>query len=386
MNFKEICRIKQQILEDRSDLELTEKIANVVATFENLSTNERMEIIEILKNEIIGYGVIQTYLDHPEISELMINGTESFYIEMRGNIRKCDVIFESKDHLMQLIYRIAAEVGREINQAKPILDARLQDGSRVNVILSPIAINGPIVTIRKFNTSICAKDRLIENETLTEELNRFLIALVKSKYNIFISGGTGTGKTTLLNYIAQHIPQEERIITIEDAAEIDIKNDGHIISMETRTALTADGSVTMSKLIKNSLRMRPDRIIVGEVRGEEVVDMLQAMNTGHDGSISTGHSNSAKDMLVRLEVIAAGYSDIDHHLIRKQIISAIDIVIHLERLNGRRCIAYIEEMGKHGGEYTLNRIYDRELDQETKFEEFKKRMGNTRKIDRYDKR
>lgn len=386
MNYKEVLHLKYQILSNPKEMELIEKIKLTVNSMDDLSFNERIALIQDLHNEIIGYGVIQRYLDHPQVSELMINGLESFYIEMDGSIQKLPVVYENVEHLMQLIYRIASEVGREVNQSKPILDARLKDGSRVNVILNPIAINGPIVTIRKFNKSINTGNQLIANDTLTSELERFLVKLVRSKHNIFISGGTSTGKTTILNYISQSIPPDERIITIEDAAEIDIQNHGHIISMETRNSSSKENEVSISKLIKNSLRMRPDRIIVGEVRGEEVVDMLQAMNTGHDGSISTGHANSAMDMLVRLEVIASSHSDIGNTLIRKQIISAIDIMIHLERLNGRRYIEYVYEMDKSKNEYTLNQIYDSEHDRNTTEEEFEKRLKHRRKIDKYCKR
>lgn len=386
MNYKKVLDLKYQILSNSSTGDLDEKIKMTVNSIEDLSFNEKMRLMQDLYNEIIGYGVIQKYLDNPKISELMINGLESFYIEKEGCIQKLPVIYEDKEHLMQLIYRIASEVGREINQSRPILDARLKDGSRVNVILNPIAITGPIVTIRKFNPTMNSNNQLIENKTLTKDLEVFLIRLIQSKYNIFISGGTSTGKTTILNYIAQSIPPEERIITIEDAAEIEIQNNGHIISMETRNSTSKESEISISKLIKNSLRMRPDRIIVGEVRGEEVVDMLQAMNTGHDGSISTGHANSAQDMLVRLEVIASGYTNISNTLIRKQIISAIDIIIHLERLDGRRYIEYVYEVEKNKDTYVLNEIYDREKDQETKTEEFEGRLRYKRKYNKYIKR
>lgn len=386
MNYQTVLDLKYQILSNSDEGDLSNKIKMTVNSIENLSFNEKMQLIQDLHNEIIGYGVIQKFLDDPKISEIMINGLGSFYIEKEGYIQKLPVIYENLEHLMQLIYRIASEVGREINQSKPILDARLKDGSRVNVILSPVAINGPIVTIRKFNKSINTNNQLIENNTLTSELDEFLVQLVQSKHNIFISGGTSTGKTTILNYISQNIPADERIITIEDAAEIDIQNNGHIISMETKNSSSKDNIISISKLIKNSLRMRPDRIIVGEVRGEEVVDMLQAMNTGHDGSISTGHANSAMDMLIRLEVIASSHSDISNILVRKQIISAIDIIIHLERLEGRRYIEYVYEIVKNKDEYILNQIYDRENDHNTTSEEFEKRLVHKRKFNKYIKR
>ncbi len=383
MNYSQICELKLQILSNNEPIELKDKILKVVDSLPQMSTNEKLRCIDILYNEIKGYGAIQKFLDDKSISEIMINGIEHIFVEKNGEIFPEKPVFESTEHLMQLIYKIASEIGREVNQSRPILDARLKDGSRVNVVLSPVAISGPIVTIRKFNNSATTMATLAESGTFTNELRKFLEILIKSKYNIFISGGTGTGKTTLLNYLCQSIPNDERIITIEDAAEIDIKNHEHVISMETRNSNVSDTAVTMSKLIKNALRMRPDRIIVGEVRGEEVIDMLQAMNTGHEGSISTGHSNSPLDMLIRLEVISASYSEIDHNLIRKQIISAIDIVIQLERNRGRRQIEYVVEIKKDSEEYEIHTIYDRRIDQNTTQAEFEERICSRYKLDKY---
>lgn len=383
MNYAEICELKLQILSNNEPIELKNKILKAIDMLPDLSTNEKLRCIDTLYNEINGYGVIQKFLDDPSISEIMINGTEHLFIERGGEIYAEKPVFESEDHLMQLVYRIASEIGREVNQSRPILDARLKDGSRVNVVLAPIAMNGPVVTIRKFNNSVTGMDKLASSGTFTTELCAFLETLIKARYNIFISGGTGTGKTTLLNYLCQNIPGDERIVTIEDAAEIDIKEHNHVISMETRNSNVSDTVVTMSKLIKNALRMRPDRIIVGEVRGEEVVDMLQAMNTGHEGSISTGHSNSPMDMLIRLEVISASYSEIDHNLIRKQIISAIDIVIQLERNMGRRQIEYVVEIEKNCDEYKIHCIYDRKIDAQTAHTEFERRLKNRNKFNKY---
>ncbi len=383
MNYSQICELKLQILSNNEPIELKDKILKVVDSLPQMSTNEKLRCIDILYNEIKGYGAIQKFLDDKSISEIMINGIEHIFVEKNGEIFPEKPVFESTEHLMQLIYKIASEIGREVNQSRPILDARLKDGSRVNVVLSPVAISGPIVTIRKFNNSATTMATLAESGTFTNELRKFLEILIKSKYNIFISGGTGTGKTTLLNYLCQSIPNDERIITIEDAAEIDIKNHEHVISMETRNSNVSDTAVTMSKLIKNALRMRPDRIIVGEVRGEEVIDMLQAMNTGHEGSISTGHSNSPLDMLIRLEVISASYSEIDHNLIRKQIISAIDIVIQLERNRGRRQIEYVVEIKKDSEEYEIHTIYDRRIDQNTTQAGFEERICSRYKLDKY---
>lgn len=383
MNFKQVMDLKLKVLADTGTDELYQKIVRAVDVLDNLSTNEKLKTIRALQDEIEGYGVIQRYLDDESISEIMINGVDAFFIEKNGVIEMHEPVFESPEHIMQFVYRIASEVGREINQSRPILDARLKDGSRVNVLLSPIAIKGPVVTIRKFNKSITETAQLVEAGTMTEALSSFLNELVKTKYNIFISGGTGTGKTTLLNYLSQSVPKDERIITIEDAAEIDIKKHPHVLSLETRNSTVAENTVGMSRLIKNALRMRPDRIIVGEVRGEEVVDMLQAMNTGHEGSISTGHANSPMDMLVRLEVISASYSEIDHSLIRRQIISAIDIIIHLAREGGRRYIESVVEIDKGKKDYYTNKIYDAGDDAETTHADLAKRLINRHK---YEKR
>lgn len=351
-----------------------------------LSTKERMRWRSRLEDEINGYGVLEPLLKNPEISEIMINGLQSCYIEINGSIEKHHPLFESIEHLMQLIYRIASEVGREINQANPILDARLKDGSRVNVVLNPVSINGPTITIRKFNKKFFGAEELLQSRMLSSGLNEFLIMAIQSKLNIFISGGTGTGKTTLLNYLAQHVPRNERIITIEDAAEINIQNGGHIISMETKNGHNKEHVISMSKLIKNALRMRPDRIIVGEVRGEEVLDMLQAMNTGHDGSISTGHANAAEDMLVRLEVVASNHSGMNNELIRKQIISAIDLMIHIERMDGRREVAFVGEIEKNRNDYQINPIYHSFSDKNLEAEELLQRIIRKQKFDKYRQR
>lgn len=386
MKYSDLSEIKIRILSNDSDESLQDKMERAMLDLPPLSTKEKIRLKERLEDEINGYGVLEPLLKNPEISEIMINGIQSCYIEINGTIEKYHPIFESIDHLMQLIYRIASEVGREINQANPILDARLKDGSRVNVVLNPVSINGPTITIRKFNKKFLGAEELLQSNMLSNGLNEFLIMAVHSKLNLFISGGTGTGKTTLLNYLAQHVPKNERIITIEDAAEINIQNGGHIISMETKNASSKDHTISMSKLIKNALRMRPDRIIVGEVRGEEVLDMLQAMNTGHDGSISTGHANGPNDMLVRLEVVASNHSGMNNELIRKQIISAIDLIIHIERMNGRREVAFVGEIEKNRNEYQINPIYQSISDKELVAAELLQRVIRKQKFDRYCQR
>lgn len=380
MKYDDILALKIEILSEGADSDLEERIVSIVSSKENMSTHEKMECIEKLKNEIVGYGAIQPLLDDPDISEIMINGLEENYIERKGELSQIPRVFDSEDHIMQLVYRIAAEVEREVNQANPLLDARLRDGSRVNIILPPLSLVGPVVTIRKFNKQLLSSGNI---DMFTPDIEKFIANLVRAKYNIFICGGTGTGKTTLLNHISKNIPAGERVITVEDAAEIDISDQGHVITLETKSSTNKAHDIGISRLIRNALRMRPDRIIVGEVRGEEVVDMLQAMNTGHDGSISTGHANSAMDMLIRLEVISSGHSQLNHELIKKQIISAIDIIIHIERHRGRRAIENIFEIEKNTGDYKIHKIYEREEDEETTEESFEKRLINNRKFRRY---
>ncbi|MDO4800282.1 MAG: ATPase, T2SS/T4P/T4SS family, partial [Bacillota bacterium] len=272
LSYDEIVQLKLQVLEKSklSDGDIEGPVRQVVEGLQSLSIREKAEAIRMLLTEIRGYGVIQKYLDDASISEIMINGMDSFFVERRGCIESEDFPFESEAQIRQLIYRIAAEVGREVNQAHPILDARLVDGSRVNIILPPLALRGAVITIRKFNPMFVTEREMIGTGMMTAALSEFLKSAVAARYNLFLCGGTGSGKTTLLNYLCRAIQHEERVITIEDAAEIDLKDHPHVISLETKTAAQQEYAVGMSRLIKNALRMRPDRIIVGEVRGEEV--------------------------------------------------------------------------------------------------------------------
>lgn len=340
----------------------------------------------MLFNAIVKYDIVQPYLEDPKISEIMINGLDRMFIEKDGLLKETDTKFSSLDHIHQFIQKIATEVGREINLSHPIMDARLKDGSRVNVILNPIALKGPIITIRKFNLLYNDPNELVQQGMFSEEIGDFIRKCIRSKYNIFICGGTGSGKTTLLNCMTSYINGNERIIVIEDASEINVSHIVNSISLETRTTQKSEQSINMSILIRNALRMRPDRILVGEVRGSEVIDMLQAMNTGHDGSISTGHSNSPYDMLTRLEVIASSYTEINHLLIRRQIISAIDILIYVERLpDGRRKITNISEVIKNVDDYELNGIYHYTSDEDIKTtKNLVSRIKNTEKLKRYE--
>ena len=290
----------------------------------------------------------------------MINGAEHIFLEEYGKIHRWEKKFESKQKLEDIIQQIVAKANRMVNEASPIVDTRLEDGSRVNVILPPIALNGPIVTIRKFAREPLTMDKLIEMGAITKDAAQFLAKLVQAKYNIFICGGTGSGKTTFLNALTAYIPKEERIITIEDAAELKVYGIENLVRLEVRNkSIEGSGEVSIRELIRTALRMRPDRIIVGEVRGAETIDMLQAMNTGHDGSLSTGHGNSVSDMLDRLETMVLLGTDIPLMAVRKQIASAIDIMVQLGRLrDGRRCVLEISEiLSCCGGEIEKNPIY-----------------------------
>lgn len=290
----------------------------------------------------------------------MVNGTECIFYEKQGRIKKWDRQFESEEKLADIAQRIAAMSNRMVNEASPIVDTRLNDGSRVNIVLPPVAIDGPVITIRKFYDTPLTIERLIELGSITPEAACFLEKLVKSRYNIFISGGTGSGKTTFLNVLSDYIPSDERVITIEDSAELQLHNISNMVRLEARMANAEGGNaVSIRDLIKSSLRMRPDRIVVGEVRGAEALDMLQAMNTGHDGSLSTGHGNSPKDMLTRLETMVLMGMSMPVDAIRTQITSAIDIIVHLARQRDKsRKVVQIAEVGNYqNGEIELTPLF-----------------------------
>ncbi|KNY25065.1 CpaF family protein [Pseudobacteroides cellulosolvens] len=362
--LKELARLKLNSLNtELSDEEIEEKIEEIVLqkhTDIYISPIEKREIVENIFNSIRRLDVLQPLIDDKSITEIMVNGPDNIFIERDGKVSKLETRFESSEKLENVIRNIVSAVDRTVNEAVPIVDARLQDGSRINVVMSPIALNGPIITIRKFPEKPFTVDQLVKLGSLTDETARLLENMVKAKYNIFISGGTGSGKTTFLNALSNFIPKDERIITIEDSAELQIKGVENIVRMETRNANTeGKGAITIRELIKTSLRMRPERIIVGEVRGGEALDMLQAMNTGHDGSLSTGHANSAADMLSRLETMVLTGAEIPLEAIRKQIASAIDIIVHLSRLRdkSRRTVEISEVSGYKDGEIILNPIY-----------------------------
>ena len=327
----------------------------------DLSIIERSYINNLIDNEINGYGPITELLDDPSITEIMVNGINEIYIELDGKIIKDDsVSFINNDHIIRTIQRLIQPIGRTIDTSNPMVDARLSDGSRLNAIIEPLSINGPVLTIRKFKSELASIEDFLRNGTMTPYMARFIEACVKSKMNIIVCGGTGSGKTTLLNVMSSFIEDNERIITIEDAAELKLEQE-HVISLETRgTNYEGSGEVTIRDLVINSLRMRPDRIIVGEVRGKEAFDMLQAMNTGHEGSMTTLHANNPKDALNRLEtmVLMAGM-EIPIRAIREYVENAIDIVIQISRLtDGKRKITSISEVvGFDKDEIKLNEIF-----------------------------
>ncbi len=364
-----VSEIKRYVTENlplskMEDDELEEKIEAIVAeriggTY--CSIDQRVSIVQQVYSSIRGFGLLDSIISDDSITEVMINGPENVFIEQNGRLFKLDKQFESQRRLEDVIQRIVGLAGREVNQANPICDTRLPDGSRVNVVLPPIALCGPTLTIRKFSKTPMTIEKLIEYGSITQDIADKLELLVKAKYNIFISGGTGSGKTTFLNALSNYIPKDERVITIEDSAELQIKGVENLVSLETRNAnASGAGQITIRDLIKSSLRMRPERIIVGECRGGEALDMLQAMNTGHDGSLSTGHANSTEDMLSRLEtMVLQGATGLPLEAIRQQIASAVDIIIHLSRLRdkSRKTMEITEVVGYDDGKIQLNPLY-----------------------------
>jgi pilus assembly protein CpaF len=325
-----------------------------------LPQDVRNMIFKEVLNDLLGYGPIQPLLNDPEITEVMVNGPKSVYIEKKGQLVKSSVAFDDDNHVLQIIDRIILPLGRHVDPDSPTVDARLPDGSRVNAVVRPVAIDGPSLTIRKFSKERLGISNLIDFGSITEKMGEFLRACVLAHLNIIISGGTGSGKTTLLNILSGFIPEEERIVTIEDAAELQLQQD-HIVRMETKPAnVDGSGSVTIRDLVRNSLRMRPDRIVVGEVRGGEALDMLQAMNTGHDGSLTTVHANSPRDALARLEtlVLMAGM-ELPLKVVRQQIASAVDLIVQQTRLKdgSRKVTAITEVAGMEGDTVVLTDVF-----------------------------
>jgi pilus assembly protein CpaF len=326
----------------------------------SLPESTQQQLIQSILYDVNGYGPIQPLLDDPDVSEIMVNGAKKVYVEKKGKLIKTNVVFENDEHVMQIIERIVLPLGRSIDADNPMVDARLPDGSRVNAIVPPCAIDGPTITIRKFRKDKLSIQQLVEFGSLTAGMAEFLRACVVSRLNIIISGGTGSGKTTLLNVLSSFIPENERIVTIEDAAELQLQQE-HVVRLETKVQ-NADGkgAVTIRDLVRNSLRMRPDRIVIGECRGAEAMDMLQAMNTGHDGSLTTIHANSPRDAISRLEtlVMMAGL-ELPVKIVRQQISSAIDLIVQQSRLKdgSRKVTAITEVAGIEGDVVVLNDIF-----------------------------
>ena len=350
-----LSKISDEELAERIDQIVTDRLKDIYCPIET-----KVSISQQVYSSIRGFGLLDSIISDDSITEVMIIGPEKIFIENKGRLTRLDKKFESQRKLEDVIQRIVGLAGREVNQANPICDTRLPDGSRVNVVLPPIALCGPTITIRKFSKEPMTINKLIEYGSITQEIADKLELLVKAKYNIFISGGTGSGKTTFLNALSNFIPKDERIITIEDSAELQITGIDNLVSLETRNAnASGAGQVTIRDLIKSSLRMRPERIIVGECRGGEALDMLQAMNTGHDGSLSTGHANSPHDIISRIETMVLQGQDFPLNAIRQQIASGIDIIVQLGRLRdkSRRVLEVSEVDGFIDGEIVLHTLY-----------------------------
>ena len=354
--YFDLSRLKDEELYSKIEKLVNEQLGDIY-----ISIQERVNLTDELYSSIRGLGLLDMIIKDDDITEVMINGTDEIFIEKSGKLERLNQSFESQRKLEDIIQRIVGRAGREVNQSNPIVDTRLPDGSRVSVVLPPVALKGPTLTIRKFSKTPMTVEQLIKYKSITPQIAAVLETLVKAKYNIFISGGTGSGKTTFLNALSNYIPKTERVIPIEDSAELQIVGIDHLVKLETRNSNSSGkGMITIRDLIKTSLRMRPERIIVGEVRGAETLDMLQAMNTGHDGSLSTGHANSTRDMLSRMEtMVLMGAEGLPLEAIRQQISSAVDIIIHLSRLrdHSRKTMEISEVMGLKDGEIELNPLY-----------------------------
>ena len=390
----DVDQLRKQI--DNSDIlklndeELINYLNNYILSYASKNKIE-LEIEEVNKyskelfHDLRGLGVLENFLEDDLINEIMINSYDQIYIEKEGDIFKSHINFRSEKELDRIIQKIVSDSGREVNISNPIVDANLYDGSRVNIVLPPISNNNPIITIRKFSKHKLSVKDLIDSGSLTEELAEFLRKLVKSKYNIMIGGATSSGKTTFLNVLSNFIDDNERIITIEDSRELQIQNKENLISLQTRNANSSNkGQITIKDLIRNSLRMRPDRIIVGEVRSDETVDMLQAMSTGHDGSLSTAHANSAKDMISRLETMVLRSGEkIPIEAVRRMINSSIEILIHLDRVDSkrRRVIEVAEMLNDNSGDLIIKSLY--KYNYKTDKIEFSDKLTNRDKLERW---
>lgn len=361
--YREQVLLQMDLSREMSDEEIEEIITDIVsrdAKKEAIPLRERMSLERQIFNSLRRLDALQELVDNPEITEIMVNGPHNIFYERDGRIYKHDGVFSSEEKMQDVIQQIVGRHNRVVNQSSPIVDTRLADGSRVNIVLSPISIEGSAISIRKFPDKPFSMQQLIEIESISEEAAHFLQVLVRARYNIFISGGTGSGKTTFLNALSQYIPEDERIITIEDSAELQLMGAVNLVRLETRNAnMEGVEPITIRDLIRTALRMRPDRIIVGECRGEEALDMLSAMNTGHDGSLSTGHANSCRDILSRLETMVIMGKELPIQAIRKQIASGIDIIVQLGRIRDktRKVLEIAEVEGMRDGEIILKPLY-----------------------------
>ena len=363
MDDEQLRHLIEHLLEEKI-LWVKSNKPDIYRELSSLNFREKRAITDAVYESIRGLGVLGEIINDLEITEVMINGYKDIFVEKAGRLRKLEKHFESPQELSTIITKFVSQAGRVVNESEPIVDTHLNDGSRVNVVMPPVALNGPIVTIRRFPKEAMMVQKLISYGSITAEVAEVLRLLVTARYNIFVSGGTGSGKTTFLNALSNFIPSDERIITIEDSAELQIRNVDNLVRLETRNAgPDGSGAITIKDLIKSALRMRPDRIVVGEVRGAEALDMLQAMNTGHDGSLSTGHANSTYDMISRLEtMVLQGAAGLPLEAIRQQIASAVDIIIHLSRLRdkSRKTMEIVEILGYNPAErrFETNTLYE----------------------------
>ena len=363
MSDEEVRAMAKKLLDDKIAWTQREK-PDLYLLLKSMNFRERKSVEDAVFDSIRGLGLLGQIIGDPDVTEVMINGYQNIFVEKNFKLKKLEQQFESQKELEIIISKFVSQAGRQVTESDPIVDTRLEDGSRVNVVLPPVALNGPIVTIRRFPKNAFTMNDLIEKGSLPQEVADVLRTLIECRYNVFISGGTGSGKTTFLNVLSNFIHKDERIITIEDSAELQIKGIDNLVRLETRNAGSdGKGEITIRDLIKSSLRMRPDRIIVGEVRGAEALDMLQAMNTGHDGSLSTGHANSARDMLSRLEtMVLQGAEGMPLEAIRQQIASAVDIIVHLSRMRDktRKTVEICEVVGYNykTHQIELNTLYE----------------------------
>lgn len=367
-----------------------EKDIQIYQFYLNMSFKDKSTLKFTVMESVEGLGILGKIITDPDITEVMINGYDTIFVEKAGKLKRLEEHFQNNEELIRIVQKFVNAMDRTIDASNPIVDARLEDGSRVNVVFPPVALNGATVTIRRFPKNPMTIEKLLEYKSITPEVASFLKNVVSSRHNVFVAGGTGSGKTTFLNALSNFIQPWERVITIEDSAELQIKNIPNLVRMETKKANSKEANeITIRELIKTSLRMRPDRIIVGEVRGEEALDMLQAMNTGHDGSLSTGHANSPEGMLSRLEtMVLTGSADLPLEAIRMQIASAVDYIVHLSRLRdfSRKCMEICEVVGYENGKIILNTIYKFEEDENTSLKKVSGKLKRTKnKIVNQDK-